>query len=322
MKKKLSIPLINFLRKKDLTFYILIFIIVIAAVLRLYNFPYRYSLGEETVRDAVIGIEGARQLQLPLTGSFSSLGPFTFGPWYAYQLALFTFIFPHNYSPWVYLSIISVLYIVVIYKVGKILVDKKFGLFLAFLAALSPAQIISATHLTSHNMTNIFAILALWIFLKLATKDLSYWWSFALGASIGIGANLHYQMAGLFVLPISLLLYKRQKKFVIHLVNSLVGAFVVFLPLVFFELNNHWFNVRNMIYYILYGKNLIYVPNRWLFYVRDFWPLFWGDSLGVPKLIAQILMIAFGLVVTLLALKRRLPRLIFMLLIAFLFYLK
>jgi len=147
----------SYFKRQKLQFYILLGIILLGTFLRFYNYPYRYALGEETIRDAVIGIEGARQLQFPLTGSFSSLGPFTFGPWYAYQLIIFYLIFPSVYSPWIYLSIISVLYIFIIYKVGKILNGEFFGLVIAFLTAISPAQIISATHLTSHNNTNLFA---------------------------------------------------------------------------------------------------------------------------------------------------------------------
>jgi hypothetical protein len=42
------------------------------------------------------------------------------------------------------------------------------------------------------------------------------------------------------------------------------------------------------------GKNRIYVPNRWLFYLRDFWPEFWAYTFGLPK-IGAIGMIALSL---------------------------
>ena len=219
---------------KSLHFYLLICILLIAAILRFYNFPYRYSLGEEAIRDAVIGIEGARQLQFPLTGSFSSLGPFTFGPWYAYQLIIVTILFPFVYTPWIYLSVISVLYVFVIYKIGELLEGKNFGLILALLATFSPAQIISATHLTSHNNTNLFAVLAIWIFLRLALRNISYWWGFTLGAVIGIGMNLHFQMTGLLILPLILLIYKRKRY--LYFITASLGVITAFLPLLFFQL--------------------------------------------------------------------------------------
>lgn len=266
--------------KNRTTLILLLVIIIIGAALRLYNAPYRYALGEETVRDAVVGIEGARELQAPLTGAFSSLGPFTFGPLYGYQLIVASLLIPTLYAPWIYMTMLSIAYIFVIYKIGRILIDSSFGLIVAFIAAVSPAQIISATHLTSHNMTNIFAVLAIWLFLKLLSKKESMWWNFWLGITIGIGMNLHFQMSGLLVLPI--LLFVTKPKDFVRFLLSLFGVFVTFLPLLFFELNNHWFNVRNMIDYLRFGRTRIYVANRWLFYIRDFWPGFWADALGTP----------------------------------------
>lgn len=301
---------------KKMQRYILFGIILMSIFLRVYNFPMRYGLGEETVRDAVIGLEGARQLQAPLTGAFSSLGPFTFGPWYAYQLIVFSIIVPYSYAPWIYLTIISILYVFIIYKVGEILIGKYFGLILSFIAAVSPAQVISATHLTSHNNTNIFAILSLWIFLKLIKQNLSNWWAYFLGVTIGIGMNLHYQMSGLLIFPLLLLITKRKKYS--YFILSFLGVFTTFIPLLIFELNNHWFNTKNMIYYMMYGKNLMYVPNRWLFYLRDFWPAFWADALGTPVVISTIIIVSFLVVFATLAIKKKISYPFILIMIVFL----
>ena len=308
--------MIEFFKRQKIQFYIFLGILLLGAFLRFYNYPHRYSLGEETIRDAVIGIEGAKQLQLPLTGSFSSLGPFTFGPWYAYQLIIFCLIFPFVYSPWIYLSIISVVYIFIMYKAGKILGGDIFALVLAFLVAISPAQIISATHLTSHNNTNLFAALSIWIFLILLTKNKSKWWNLLLGFVIGVGMNLHFQMGGLLILPLTLIVYKR--KF-LNFVYSGLGVVASFIPMLIFEMNNHWFTTRNIFFYITEGKNAIYVPNRWLFYVRDFWPSFWSDALGVPIWFGYIIIIIFTISLIWLGWKKKLSRNLAVLILAFLF---
>jgi len=307
---------INYLKRQKIQFYVLLGILFLGIFLRFYNYPYRYSLGEETIRDAVIGIEGARQLQFPLTGSFSSLGPFTFGPWYAYQLIVFYLIFPSVYSPWIYLSIISVLYIFIMYKIGKILGRDNFGLVLSFIVAISPVQIISATHLTSHNNTNLFAALSIWLFLTLIYKKRSNWWSFILGFIIGIGMNLHFQMGGLLILPIILLFYKRRY---VNFISTASGVLVSFVPMLIFEMNNHWFTTRNIFFYLTEGKNAIYVPNRWLFYVRDFWPSFWADALGIP--VWFVILIVIGLLIFLMraVYKRTLSTGMLLLIVAFLF---
>jgi len=308
--------IINYFKKQKWQLYALLSILLLGAFLRLYNYPYRYSLGVEAIRDAVIGIEGARELQFPLTGSFSSLGPFTFGPWYAYQLIISYLIFPSVYSPWIYLSIISILYIFVMYKVGKILGGYNFGLMLSFLAAISPAQIISATHLTSHNNTNLFAVLSIWIFLILLSKNKSKWLSLMLGFIIGVGINLHFQMSGLLMLPLILLIYKRK---ILNFIYSGLGIFISSIPMLFFEMNNHWFTTRNIFFYLVYGKNAIYVPNRWLFYVRDFWPSFWSDALGVPVWFGGIIIVLFVISAAWVTYKRKLSKNLILLIIAFLF---
>lgn len=288
---------------------------MLGVFLRFYNYPDRYSLGDETIRDAVIGIEGARELQFPLTGSFSSLGPFTFGPWYAYQLIIFYLIVPFIYSPWIYLSIISVAYIFIMYKIGKILGGEIFALVLAFLVAISPAQIISATHLTSHNNTNLYAVLAIWLFLILLSKNRSKWWGLLLGFTIGVGMNLHFQMGGLLILPLVLLTYRR--KF-LSFAYSALGVVISFIPMLIFEMNNHWFTTRNIFFYLTEGKNAIYVPNRWLFYARDFWPAFWSDALGVPIWFGSLLIILFSISLVWLGWKKKLSKNLALLILAFL----
>ncbi|MDP2638353.1 MAG: glycosyltransferase family 39 protein [Candidatus Levybacteria bacterium] len=285
--------MIEFFKKQKIQFYVLLGILLLGLFLRFYNYPYRYSLGEETIRDAVVGIEGARELQFPLTGSFSSLGPFTFGPWYAYQLIIFYLIFPFLYSPWIYLGIISVIYIFIMYKVGRVLGGSTFGLITAFLAAISPAQIISATHLTNPNNTNFFAALSIWLFLILLLKSKSTWWYLIFGFLIGVGINLHFQMGSLLILPLILLIYKRK---ISNFMYSALGVLISFIPMLIFEMNNHWFTVRNMFFYLTEGKNAIYVPNRWLFYVRDFWPAFWSDALGVPVWFGNLIIFLFLIV--------------------------
>lgn len=304
-------------RNRPLEQYILYLILLIAVFFRFYNYPFRYGLGDETVRDAVIGIEGARQLQFPLTGAFSSAGAFTFGPWFYYQLIIFHLLVPSVYSSWIYLSIASLLCVLVLYKIGVFLEDRIFGLILAFLGALSPALIIGGKHLTTQNLTNIFALLATWVFLRLAFKNLSYWWGFLFGIILGIGINLHYQMVGLLILPLILLVY-RFKRY-IYFLTSIIGIAVTFLPLLFFDLNNHWFTLRNMLYYFQYGKNAIYVPNRWLFYLRDFWPSYWADVLGVSQGFALAIIASLLLVIAWSYKKKKLPTYMILLLIAFLF---
>lgn len=313
--KKLLEHVVKYVHKNSLLVFFLVIIFLIAAFLRFYNFPLRYGLGDETVRDAVIGIEGARHLQLPLTGAFSSAGPFTFGPWFYYQLILFTFLTQQFYASWIYISLASLLSVVVLYKIGSSLENKWLGIILAILGAISPSLILSGTHLTNPNLVTFFALTVVWLFILLAQKNRSYWLSFVFGIVLGITINIHYQAFGLLILLLFLLVYKYKKP--LYFLYSSLGVAITFLPLLFFDLNNHWYTVRNFTYYYLYGKNAIYTPNRWLFYLRDFWPSFWSDTIGVPEIISVFLIIGFLVVLTVLIIKRKVSAPLLMLLAVF-----
>src|SRR3989304_8117951 len=290
-------------------------LLVFGFVFAFYNFENRYFLEDETIREAIIAIEGARQKQAPLIGGFSSAAPFTWGPWFYYQIISFTFIFPSFYSPWIFLGLSYLGSILVLYKIGDYLESREFGLILATLGTFSPALIIGATHLTFPNLVTFFSLASVLLFIKIIKKDISYWWAFLFGIILGIGINIHYQTASLLILPILMLIYKRKKIF--YFLSFLIGIFLTFIPTLLFELTNHWFNTKNILYFYLYGKDLIYVPNRWLFYVRDFWPSLWADVIGTPKYFGFIFMALVALTLLYQFYKKRLSAPLLLLAIAF-----
>lgn len=295
---------------------ILFGIILFAIFLRFYNGPYRYGVGDDASRDAFVAYVGADQFQFPLTGPFSSLGPFTFGPWYYYQIIIFTLLTGSPWAPWIYLGIASTAFVFVMYLIGKKIYNTNFGLIVALLAAISAPQVSSAKNLTNPNLIPIFAGLTVLIFLKFTTEQLrSYWWGFIWGLIIGIGINIHYQMSGLLLFIPILFIYKRG--LYKQIFCTMIGIFISFIPLLIFDLNNHWYTLRNLSYYYLHGKEVYYVPNRWLFYLRDFWPEFWSFTLGIPKIIGITLAIGSGLTIVWFLTKKLLPKPFILLLIAF-----
>lgn len=272
---------------------ILLFGILIAAsAFRFYNAPLRYGIGDDSSRDAFVAITGARDLQLPLTGPFSSLGPFTFGPWYYWQLIAATLLLRTPYASWIYMGVASLLFVLIMYALGKRLFDTRFGLILATLAALSPPEISTAKGLTNPNLIPLFAGLSIYLFfILIQQKKLNDRIPFLWGLVVGIGINTHYQMVG-YLMFFPLLLSYRKEKFR-TLFWSGLGLFVSFIPMLFFELTNHWYTTRNMFVYATLTKNLYYVPYRWLWYIRDFWPEFWSHSLGLPKFASTPVILGF-----------------------------
>lgn len=302
---------------KNIQKFLLLVIVGLAIFFRFYQATVRYGIGGDSIRDAFVAVYGADKLQLPLTGPFSSLGPFTFGPWYYYQLIFFERLTYFSFSSWIYFSLASTFFIVVMYFLGKRLFDVNFGLIVALLAAVSGPQISTAKGLTNPNLIPIYAGISLLLFEKLFTANkLLLRWGFLFGFILGIGINIHYQMLNLLILPIILLV--RPKTFRLALI-SFVGIAVSFIPLLLFDLNNHWYTIRNLIYYYHYGKLAVYVPNRWLFYLRDFWPSFWAFTLGLPKFASFLIVGGFSCLVGFRVIKKLFSGAFLAILVSFLF---
>jgi hypothetical protein len=291
MKKKFNTIFKNIKKhlKENPHYIVLAIIFFIAIFFRFIDTPYRYTLADESIRDAIVGIVGAETVQFPLTGPFSSAGPFTFGPWYWYQLIFANLLIPSLYASWIYLGIISVIAVVIYYLLGTQLVNKIFGTILAGIVAFSPLQINSSYNLTNPNVTHIFIAGTLLLFFLTISKTRSYWYALWFGILFGVAVNLHYSAAGLGLLLIFLLLYKPKQY--IHFIVSCVGIFITFVPLLLFDLNNHWFTLRNMYDSFIVREGKPEIPYSWTLYLRDFWPEFWSQIIGTPYIVSVIFLV-------------------------------
>lgn len=304
MREGIHKQLLKLKKKVDLVSISLFLVILIGIFFRFYNTPERYSLSIDSSRDAMVAIVGAEQVQFPLTGPFSSAGQFTFGPWYYYQLIVFSLITPFRYAPWIYMGILSTAFIVVMYKLGELLFDRKFGLLVAVLVALSPYAINTAVGLSNPYVVSFFAGLSLILFVKILKGSKSLLASLCMGFFLGIGINSHYQMLGyLWIIPLIFIL-KKQQRFVMTLYAGL-GVCVSFIPLLIFDLLNHWFTFRHLSEYYLISEGRIYVPTRWLFYLRDFWPSTIAEILGVPSFARFFIFGSIGVSIIWLIYKRK-----------------
>jgi hypothetical protein len=289
--------------RQKLTFVLLLIILAIGALLRFWGYPLRYGFDIDATRDAILVQYAATHNIFPVVGAVSALGSFNFGPWYYYQLILFQTLIPFSYSSWIYISLISLVTIVIMWALGTELVSKKFGLLLALLTALMPGQIIAGTGLSNPDLVLAFSALSLWLFIHTLKSKSFFWIPLLLGLSIGIGINCHYQMLYFAFLPFFLIFRKSGRVKAIFL--SFLGIFLTFIPLLYFNLTHHWQTVFGFLDYYVYGKNKIYVPNRWLLYLFDFWPTFWSFVFGLPALAGLFLMAASFLSSLILILKRK-----------------
>lgn len=294
------------LTKHRLERLLLFVILALGIFFRFYQFPERISLGLDSSRDAFVALEGARQIQFPITGPFISITPATTGPWYWNQLIAAKLLLVTPYAPWLVTALYSVGMILVMYKIGALLGGKILGLIAALITALSPQQIANAVGLTNPSVIGFYSSLVVYLFLRLLLKGPNSVLGWCLGVILGLTINTHYQTIGLLTLPLSLLFYG--KKYLKALLRVFAGLVITFIPLIIFELNNHWFTTRNIWQYIRVDQYNIWVPMRWLTYISDFWPNFISFALGGQKLLGLAVMVGIFLLFGYLTLRKKLNK--------------
>lgn len=307
----------KFLTKKNYFFITaLLVIFIIGVFLRFYNYSERITIDADSSRDAFVAWSGAENLQLPLVGPFISIAPATTGPWYWWQIIFATIIIPSKLAPWLYLGILSSALILIAYYAGVLLEGKLFGLLLAFFVAFSPQQIKTATQLTNPSLVGFFSFLTIVFFLKIFKQKPTIPRGILLGFFLGITINIHYQAVGLLtLLPFLLLLGRKNLKLFLAAIFSF-GA--TFIPLLFFELNNHWFNMRHIIEYWQVGQYKFWTSTRWLTYAFDFWPRFVSFMTGGNKWFSLSLIFAIALIIGIKFFKKNLSKELIFLIISFL----
>lgn len=201
------------------------------------------------------------------------------------------------------------------YTIGFLLEGRSFGLILALIATFSRNQILTATELVNPSVigfyTGVLLLLFLWLWKKGPNKQVGL----LFGIMFGLTVNTHYQAAGLFSLLLTLFLFG--KKYFATFIQSMKGLFVTFLPLLFFEVTNQWFDTRHLVRYLLVDQYAIWTPMRWLTYVNDFWPRFIAFVLGGEKGFGLLVMLIIAFVFGVQILRGKLPSIYLLLVLNF-----
>jgi len=289
-------------------------VMLFAVFLRFVNYFNRWGLAYDQARDIIVSTFALTHHLLPLTGPFSSAGQFVYGPQWVWIVSLFV-AFPGGVlTPWIIQSLLYVLMVLVMFLIGKELFGKNFGLLVAFLTTISTAQLGQSTNLISPSMAGIFSIFAVYFFIRYIkySKNLD---AFLLGFLVSNTINIHFQAIGLiFLLPIGFLFSKRKLKSLLILG---IGAFIPFIPLLIFDLQNNFFESRNMLDYYFFGQNRLYVPNRWLTYAGVFWPKAWSGIIGGQTLMGYFFAGALSIIALWEIIKKKIDRNILALIVSF-----
>lgn len=298
--------------KKNSYLLAITFILFASIILRTYNLPERIHYGSDSVRDAVIAQEALARHEIPLIGSFSSAGPFVFGPLYYWLNMLAVILFPFIFeAPWLLLSIVSTIMVFVLILIGYTVGGKKLSILMGLLGTFSPQFISRATGLSQHAYVGIAASCLL-LFYILFWKRKSLLYPFLMGISFGFALSMHYQALNFFVFAIFIFFVPKMsfRRKVTAAALYFIGFIIPSLPLLIWDSNQQFANIRNILDYIFIAQYRIYVPNSWKIFTFHFLPDYWSNVVGGNKVISGIIMTITPTTFVILFLRKKIPGII------------
>lgn len=306
--------------RKDKFILLSILILVLSLVLRLYKFNTLWGIASDDSRDVMIAKIALERHEFPMIGSFSSAGPFVFGPlFYWFIMLCYTILpIPVN-SPWLIMLILGMLSVFLMMKITLTVFDKKTALIAGLLAASSPQMITRSNALTQHSFIGISSIVLFLLFI-LFFKKRKLIYCFFMGISLGFALSMHYQAINLFIFaPLILLVEKVSiRKKILGILIFSAGFLIPSLPLLVWDVKQQFANTRNILDYLFIAQYRIYVPNSWKLFLFNYFPQFWSFVTGGYRQVALVIMFLTGIVAVISIVKRKVSYLFLLLASVFL----
>lgn len=285
-------------------------IILISIFLRFYNYQNRWGLAYDQAYGAIVARYALQIGKIPLLGPFSSAGPFqTGGEWYWFIILGSILGLGNVNTPWIFLSLSSVLFVFLMVLIAKELIDKKFAVIVGLLATVSTSQIAQSFSLTNQSIISLFSAISILSSVKyIKTKKNKY--LFLLGLNTSLAATMHLQGAALIFLVIATLLFSGVPN-IWGLFSLFLGLILPTIPILLFDIQNNFVNSKNMIQYYLHDQykiSLDVLGRRWLTYMSDFWPKSLAHIISGNKIISISMMILTSLLLIYLIIKRKLSK--------------
>ncbi len=313
---KLTRRITGVFKQGPIYFCLMGLVIILALYFRFYNYTDRLSIHTDNGRDAQIAKFALDNLIIPQIGPFSQ-APFFFGPWWYWFLAL-TYLLPLGvFSPWFVMSIMSLIFLILIYVLARQIGDKWLAQLAFLIAAFSSSAISNYFNIWNPAIIPILVTFSLITFIKIVKDKVSNRTVFLLSFTIALSTTIHFQTF-LLAPMIILAIFNMKNKFRSAL-SAILGFTIPFLPFLVFDIAHNWFWTRSFLIFTLVDQNSIYVPNRWYTYLSDYWPGTWANALGTSKNFAVF---SIATVVTVIVLKAKeimKNKALFLLIIIFLF---
>jgi hypothetical protein len=173
-------------------FQIFIPIIIIASVLRLYEFTETYGFFGDQGQDLLAIHHWFQSGEIPLVGILTSLGTFHMGPLYYYSIAPFVFLFMGSPLGPVVLFLLGGMGLVALgYYLCLKFADLKTAIIFSLLLTFSHFLIFLSKGAYSPNLQPLFSIALIYFFLSFLKTE-KYKYVLLIFLIIGIGVQFHY----------------------------------------------------------------------------------------------------------------------------------
>lgn len=237
------------LRQVDPVLFVLVVIVLLGALLRLYEFHDWLRFNYDQARDATVAFNISKG-ELPLLGPLAGGTEFRLGPIIHYFQYLSGALFGFAPSVLAYPdALFSILFIPLVYALVSRMFGKRLGLMAAFLCAISGFMIRYGRFAWNPNSMPFFAtlfVLSGWAFIDRASR-FRYWWAALFGIALGVGVQLHtFLLVALPLLTVSLfgfLAFRRMLPF--RMAGVAIGlALLLNVPQLLHEIRNDFSNTR------------------------------------------------------------------------------
>jgi len=246
--------------KKNL---ILILILIIAAFFRLYKIDgYMEFLGDQG-RDVVIVRDLLKNGNLFFIGPQTSIGNMYLGPFYYYLIAPSLLLANFNpVGPSIFVAILSILTVLLIYKICEKWFDKSTAIIASILYSISPVVIKYANFSWNPNVMPFFALLFVYFLVEGLTQK-KYKYFLYVSLAFVMALNSHYlailllPFAGIFWLIHLIKTKPVSKDFFLFTLFAILIFVVSLTPQILFDLKHQNQNLNALIKFFTYRETTV-----------------------------------------------------------------